>query len=192
MHHRLRLVLSGLLLCALCMAIVACGRSRSRGDDDDSADTQEDNNSGSDCGYPEGATDFGTEVGQLLPSVLLTDQLGEVQPLEAFCGDTLIIHVDAPWNSAFYPISEELSDLYDGLSTAGLSIVGALIDIKEPSELSQLSSENNISYPLFMISSPQSLGNISGIPHLIVVDSEMRILCTQCDPSGLTEFLSDA
>ena len=105
--YRLRLVLSSLFLCGLCMAIVACGRSRSRGDDDDSADTEEDNSSGADCGYPEEPPTSGRRLANSAKR-LLTDQVGEVQPLEAFCGDTLIIHVDAPWNSAL-SLSEELS-----------------------------------------------------------------------------------
>ena len=90
----------------------------------------------------------------------------------------MILHIDAPWNGAFAPMSEELTALYNDPELEGLAILGVLIDIKNPIDLANLATENGIPYPLVSgdVDGIQSWGTISSIPHMIVLDSEMRIL----------------
>ena len=117
-------------------------------------------------------------MGDFLPSLLVGDSNGELHPVDAFCGSAMLLHIDAPWNSAFYPASEELTALYNDPDLEGLAILAVLIDIEDPIDLANLAEEHGIPYPLVFadIDGIQSWGNIAAIPHLIVLDSEMRIL----------------
>jgi hypothetical protein len=181
-----RALFSMLFLLLLSLTVVACGGRRDdrRGDDDDDSatnnndDDDDDDITGDACGYPEGQSSFGQDVGDFLPSLLVGDSAGELHSIDAFCGAALVLHIDAPWNGAFYPASEELTALYNDPDLEGLAILGALIDIENPTDLANLAEENGIPYPLVStdIDAIGSWGNISGIPHLIVLDSEMRIL----------------
>jgi hypothetical protein len=109
---------------------------------------------------------------------MLEDQAGEFHAVESFCGAALIIHVDAPWNSVFSYMSEILTDLYNDPTLSGLAVVAVLLDVETPSDLASLASEQGIPYPVLRIDSVAGWGDITGIPHLIVLDSEMRIAAT--------------
>jgi len=168
------------LLALLGFTLIACGPSRSRSDDDDSAAADDDDDDGQACGYPADATQFGSAVGDLLPTQMLADQAGEFHAVESFCGAAFIIHVDAPWNGPFSYMSEILTDLYNDPTLSGLAVVAALLDVEAPSELATLASEQGIPYPVLRIHSSdlEDWGEITGIPHLIILDSEMRIAAT--------------
>jgi hypothetical protein len=108
--------------------------------------------------------------------------------VESFCGAALILHVDAPWNGVFSYMSETLTDLYNDPTLSGLAVVAALLDVETPSELASLASEQGIPYPVLRIDSIhlEDWGDITGIPYLIILDSEMRIAATgQMSPNEL-------
>ncbi len=199
MSQLLRTLLSALFLCLLSLMVLACGPTRSGGGDDDDDDSagDDDDSAGDDddstgthsaCGYPDGAADFGTDVGDLLPNIFVMNQFEEMIPIESFCGEVLVIHIDAPWNGAFFTASSYLTDLYNKLAPSGLSVMGALFDVDGPGELGDLAKD--VSYPLTMIetSDVENL-EVSAIPHLTVVDSEMRILCNEGCYDGLSDLL---
>ena len=181
-----RTLFSMLFLLLLSLTMVACGGRRDdrRGDDDDDSSTNnndddddDDDSNGDACGYPEGQSSFGQDVGDFLPSILVGDSAGELHSVDTFCGAALVLHIDAPWNGAFFPASEELSALYNDPELEGLAILGVLIDIENPTLLADIAQDFGISYPLvFTDTDVVSWANVSAIPHLIVLDSEMRIL----------------
>jgi hypothetical protein len=181
-----------LFVLLLSLSLSACLSTRDeRGDDDDSAD--DDDASGDDDdsvdpprGPPPGATDFGPDVGQILPEVTIQWSNGDVGSLYELCGAVTLLQLDAMWNAAAGPAANEVEAIYQAFGPEGMTAATILFENSDSTtptanDLTLWAKEFGLSFPV--VGTPntkefQSLVSSGGIglPYFIVVDRDMRVL----------------
>ena len=176
-----------LLLLLAFMCLTACLSSRNDDDDDDdSADdaTDDDDTSGTDCGPPPGASDFGPEDGQFLPDIPVQWSDGNTGSIHDLCGAATLIDLDAMWNPPGQAAQQPMQDWYEQYGQDGLVVATILFENNDggPPSLADLNDWANsagLTFPILRA----DLDDIGGllhagevaIPYFIVLDSEMRI-----------------
>jgi hypothetical protein len=178
-----------LLLLLLSFSLSACISSRSsRGDNNDDDD---DDSVALECGPPSDATDFGPDVGQILPDITIQWSDGNLGSLYELCGQVTLLHIDAMWNPIAELAAADMELLYQEFSSGGMTAATIMFanssDEPEPpsaSELDAWAEEFGLSFPVVgTLNSKESLSLIPNtapsLPYFILVDHEMRVLRTQ-------------